>query len=67
MNERSLAVRPWDILSLCTGYGGLDLMADGLTAWPDTIRMLGNGVVPVVGALAFSTLWRRLKKITEDR
>lgn len=36
-------------------------MVDGLTSWADQVRSLGNGVVPVVGALAFSTLWHRLR------
>lgn len=35
-------------------------MADGMALRVERLQLLGNGVVPVVAALAFATLWHRL-------
>lgn len=49
------------IVSLCSGYGGLDMAAaevPGITR-ADALRILGNGVIPPQGAAAGRELARR--------
>lgn len=38
-----------------------------MAPWVDRLRACGNGVVPVVAALAFVTLWGRLIERKDER
>jgi hypothetical protein len=57
-----VALHTQRVLSLCTGYGGLELALEmaGLANRVERCRMLGNGVVPQQAAHAFKLLWERL-------
>jgi hypothetical protein len=72
LNSDSIPVWAWPAGRRCEQYqwearrlvkSGMGGTAHGVAARNEQLYMLGNGVVPVVAAMAFVALWRKLSRV----